>query len=50
MKKKSKEVKEVERDSAFEIPEWHIELGKEELKNIANGTADLMDWEFAKKK
>jgi len=31
------------------VPDWQIELGKKELENIANGTAELMDWAEAKK-
>lgn len=31
------------------IPEWQKELGIKELQNVDNGTADLMDWEEAKK-
>ena len=36
-------------ESGYKIPKWHVALGKEELKNIAIGTAGLMDWEDAKK-
>jgi hypothetical protein len=31
------------------VPEWQIELGKKELQNISEGTADLLDWNEAKK-
>ena len=31
------------------VPDWQIELGKNELKNLANGSADLMEWNEAKK-
>jgi len=31
------------------IPEWQIKLGEEALQSIANGTADLVGWEEAKK-
>ena len=31
------------------IPEWQKELGRKELKNVADGTTELMDWEEAKK-
>jgi hypothetical protein len=30
------------------IPEWQIELGKKELKNLADGSADLLEWSEAK--
>ena len=33
----------------FSIPEWQVALGKEELKHIANGTADLVEWGETKK-
>ena len=32
-----------------EVPDWQIELGKKELKNLADGSAGLMDWDSAKK-
>jgi hypothetical protein len=38
-----------ENNIAFLVPDWQIKLGKEELQNIANGNADLMDWMEAKK-
>ena len=31
------------------VPNWQIELGKKELKNLADGSAGLMDWDLAKK-
>jgi hypothetical protein len=31
------------------IPDWQIELGKKELQNVADGTAELMEWSEAKK-
>jgi hypothetical protein len=31
------------------IPEWQIKLGEKALQSIADGTADLMEWEEAKK-
>jgi|GEM_PF-945625 len=31
------------------IPEWQIALGKSELKNLADGSAELMEWDEAKK-
>jgi len=36
-------------NTGFTVPEWHKELGLQELQNVANGTADLMSWEDAKK-
>jgi hypothetical protein len=36
-------------NEGFSIPEWQICLGKEELKRISNATADLMEWNEAKK-
>ena len=47
LKKKYKEL-EQEEISIDTIPTWQIELGKIELKKIANGTAGLIDWETAK--
>ena len=32
----------------FEVPEWQVKLGKEELKNIAEGHAELLSWEEAR--
>lgn len=48
MKNKYKEVDSEEANS-ISIPEWQIELGRKELQHIANGTAELMDWEETKK-
>ena len=31
------------------VPEWQVELGKEELRNIAKGNTQLMEWREAKK-
>ncbi|HZY38761.1 MAG TPA: hypothetical protein VFE53_19010 [Mucilaginibacter sp.] len=31
------------------VPDWQIELGKKELQNVADGTAELMEWSEAKK-
>jgi len=41
-------VKELSNEG-FSIPEWQVALGKEELKHIANRTADLVEWNEAKK-
>ncbi|HEY5326796.1 MAG TPA: hypothetical protein VIJ27_07335 [Mucilaginibacter sp.] len=30
-------------------PEWQVELGKNELKNIADGNTELIEWSWAKK-
>ncbi len=49
LKKKYKEFEDEENSAAAGIPDWQIELGKEELQNIAKGNADLMDWNDAKK-
>lgn len=47
LKEKYKEFEEEEMSAA--VPDWQIALGKKELRNIADGTADLLDWETAKK-
>jgi len=47
LKKKYKEFEEEENESG--IPDWQIALGKKELKNIAEGTTELVDWNTAKK-
>lgn len=31
------------------IPNWQIELGKQELVNVAAGKADLLSWDESKK-
>jgi len=36
-------------DAETLIPDWQIELGKKELKNLTEGSAGLMDWDLAKK-
>jgi hypothetical protein len=41
-------VKEIAQNEAAK-PDWQIELGKKELKNLAEGSADLMEWGEAKK-
>ena len=42
--------KEFEEDKMISaVPEWQIELGKIELEKIANGAAEIMDWEEARK-
>jgi hypothetical protein len=33
----------------FLVPEWQIEKGRQELKNIAEGNTELMEWSEAKK-
>ena len=30
-------------------PEWQVELGKNELKNIADSNTELIEWSEAKK-
>jgi hypothetical protein len=40
---------EEENTAPIPLPDWQIKLGKEELQNIANGNAELMDWQEAKK-
>jgi hypothetical protein len=40
---------EEENNPPILLPDWQIKLGKEELQNIANGNAELMDWQDAKK-
>ena len=49
LKKKYKELEEEENAASFVIPDWQIMLGKEELKNIAEGTAELIDWNETRK-
>ena len=41
-------VGEVAQDE-FVIPDWHKPLIVEALRSIENGTAELMEWEAAKK-
>ncbi len=48
-KKKYKEFEQEETESSFSVPDWQIKLGKEELKNIADGNAELLSWEEARK-
>jgi len=48
-KSKYKEFDDDENESSFVIPDWQIMLGKEELRHIANGNTELMDWNEAKK-
>ncbi|MBC7398456.1 MAG: hypothetical protein H7289_00820 [Mucilaginibacter sp.] len=31
------------------IPEWQMEKGRQELKNIVEGNTELMEWSVAKK-
>ena len=35
--------------TSFLVPEWQSKLGKEELKNVAEGNTELMEWSEAKK-
>ena len=49
LKKKYKEFEEEENAGSFDIPDWQIERGRDELKKIKNGTAGLMDLEESKK-
>ena len=32
-----------------DVPDWQIALGKEELKNIAAGSSEIMDWEASQR-
>ena len=32
------------------VSHWQIELGKEELKNLADGNTELVEWNKAKRK
>jgi hypothetical protein len=32
----------------FRVPDWQEELGKKELKNIADGNTELVEWSVAK--
>jgi hypothetical protein len=36
-------------ETNFLVPEWQSKLGKEELKNIAEGNTELMELSAAKK-
>ena len=36
-------------ENSFTVPEWQIELGKEEAKKISENPSLLMDWEKARK-
>ena len=49
LKKKYKEFEEEENAVSFDVPDWQIKLGKQELENIANGNAELMEWSEARK-
>lgn len=33
----------------FSVPEWQMKLGEEALQSIEDGTAELIEWEEAKK-
>lgn len=49
LKKKYKEFEEEEAALSIDIPDWQIQLGKAELKNIADGNTELKDWDEVKK-
>ena len=49
LKEKYKEFEDEENAVLSDIPDWQLKLGREELKNIADGTAQLVDWNEAKK-
>jgi len=49
LKKKYKELEEEENALIPAIPDWQIALGKKELKNIADGTTKLINWNKARK-
>ena len=49
LKKKYKEFEEEENAAMPIIPDWQVKLGKEELKNIATGNTELLNWEEARK-
>jgi len=48
LKKKYKELED-EENAMFSAPDWQIELGKKELRNIASGNTELMEWSEARK-
>jgi len=48
LKKKYKEFEEEEQAAMPEIPDWQIELGKKELQKIAEGKAEVTEWEKVK--
>jgi hypothetical protein len=48
-KEKYKEFEEEEHEAASGVPGWQVKLGKEELRNIADGNTELKDWSEAKK-
>lgn len=43
LKKKYKEFEEEE--NFADVSDWQVTLGKDELKKISDGTADIIDWE-----
>lgn len=49
LKKKYHEFEDKENESAFDVPDWQIELGIEELKKVQDGTAGLQKWDDVKK-
>ena len=49
LKEKYNELEEEEKLAAITIPQWHIELVKAELDNLANGTSELFNWDDVKK-
>jgi hypothetical protein len=36
-------------DANTDIPDWQIEIGREELKNIASGNTELLPWDETRK-
>jgi hypothetical protein len=36
-------------DANTDIPDWQIELGRKELKNIASGNTELLPWDETRK-
>ena len=49
LKQKYKEFEEEENPTSVDIPDWQINLGRQELENIAKGNTELLDWNDAKK-
>jgi hypothetical protein len=48
-KKKYKEFEDEENSTNLRLLEWQVELGRTEIENIANGSAELLDWDEARK-
>jgi hypothetical protein len=47
-KEKHEEFEDENTLSEESVPDWHIALGRESLKKIADGTAELIEWDKVK--